>query len=99
LQDAIAARGAPVWFQLYPTEQWKVAEALVKLAERAGSPAIALTVDTLSLNNWETLARLRRSDTRNCADCHGASLAQYVARRPNFDGIDLTGATSFADRT
>ena len=95
IEDAIAARGAPVWFQLYPTNQWDVAEALVRRAERAGSPVIALTVDTLSPNNWETLARLRRSDTRNCADCHGGSLAQYVARRPNFDGIDLTGATSF----
>jgi isopentenyl diphosphate isomerase/L-lactate dehydrogenase-like FMN-dependent dehydrogenase len=95
IEDAIAARGAPVWFQLYPTNQWDVAEALVRRAERAGSPVIALTVDTLSLNNWETLARLRRSDTRNCADCHGGGLAQYVARRPNFDGIDLTGATSF----
>jgi isopentenyl diphosphate isomerase/L-lactate dehydrogenase-like FMN-dependent dehydrogenase len=96
IEDAIAARGAPVWFQLYPTNQWDVATALVRRAERAGSPVIALTVDTLSLNNWETLARLRRSDTRNCADCHaGGSLAQYVARRPNFDGIDLTGAISF----
>ena len=95
IEDAIAARGAPVWFQLYPTEQWKVAEALVRRAERAGSPVIALTVDTLSWNNWETLARLRRSDTRNCGDCHGGSLTQYVARRPNFDGIDLTGATNF----
>src|SRR6516225_3866224 len=95
IEDAIAARGAPVWFQLYPTNQWGVAEALVRRAERAGSPVIALTVDTLSQNNWETLARLRRSDTRNCADCHGGGLAQYVARRPNFDGIDLTGATSF----
>jgi 4-hydroxymandelate oxidase len=94
IEDAIAARGAPVWFQLYPTNQWDVAEALVRRAERAGSPVIALTVDTLSPNNWETLARLRRSDTRNCADCHGGSLAQYVARRPNFDGIDLTGTTS-----
>ncbi len=95
IEDAIAARGAPVWFQLYPTNQWAVAEALVRRAERAGSPVIALTVDTLILNNWETLARLRRTDTRNCADCHGEGLAQYVARRPNFDGIDLTDATSF----
>src|SRR5438128_7909919 len=71
IEDAIAARGAAVWFQLYPTNQWGVAEALVRRAERAGSPVIALTVDTLSPSNWETLARLRRSDTRNCADCHG----------------------------
>ena len=28
IEDAIAARGAPVWFQLYPTRHWEVAEAL-----------------------------------------------------------------------
>jgi len=94
IEDAITARGAPIWFQLYPTNKWEVAEALVRRAERAGSPVIALTIDTLSQANWETLARLRRSDTRNCGDCHGGSLPEYVARRPNFDGIDLRGATS-----
>src|SRR6516162_9888822 len=67
IEDAITARGAPIWFQLYPTNKWEVAEALVRRAERAGSPVIALTIDTLSQANWETLARLRRSDTRNCA--------------------------------
>jgi hypothetical protein len=30
IEDAIAARGAPVWFQLYPTRKWEVAEALVR---------------------------------------------------------------------
>src|SRR5713101_6313221 len=65
IEDAIAARGAPVWFQLYPTNKWEVTEALVRRAERAGVPVIALTVDTAGQTNWETLARLRRSDTRN----------------------------------
>jgi len=60
IEDAIAARGAPVWFQLYPTNKWEVAAALVTRAEQAGSPVIALTVDTLSAQKWETLARLRR---------------------------------------
>jgi 4-hydroxymandelate oxidase len=26
IEDAIAARGAPVWFQLYSTQRWEVAE-------------------------------------------------------------------------
>src|SRR5437667_9780062 len=37
IEDAIAARGAPVWFQLY-RRKWEVTEALVRRAERAGSP-------------------------------------------------------------
>ena len=37
IEDAIAARGAPVWFQLYTTQRWEIAEALVKRAEAAGA--------------------------------------------------------------
>ena len=42
IEDAIAARGAPVWFQLYTTQRWEVAEGLVKRAEAAGAPVIAV---------------------------------------------------------
>jgi 4-hydroxymandelate oxidase len=93
IEDAIAARGAPVWYQLYATSKWDVAAALAKRAERAGSPVIVVTVDGLAQQNWETLSRLRRVDTRVCGDCHGRSLQDYVARKPNFDGLDLTGAS------
>lgn len=93
IEEAIASRGAPVWFQLYPTRKWEIAEALVTRAERAGSPVIVLTVDGPSPVNWETLARLRRTDTRQCDGCHGRTFQEYVARKPNFDGIDLSGVT------
>jgi len=46
LADVMAARGAPVWQQLYATNDWSVTEALVRRAEAAGSDAIALTVDS-----------------------------------------------------
>ncbi len=91
IEDAIAARGAPVWFQLYPTRKWEVAEALAKRAERAGSLVIVVTLDVLATQNWETLFRLRRTDDRPCGTCHGRTMQDYVARKPNFDGIDLTG--------
>ena len=93
IEEAIAARGAPVWFQLYPTPKWEVGEALAKRAERAGSPVIALTVDGPAPPNWETLVRLRRTDTRQCDSCHGRTFREFVARKPNFDGIDLGGVT------
>jgi 4-hydroxymandelate oxidase len=88
IEDAIAARGAPVWFQLYPTDQWEVTEGLVKRAETA--PAVVLTVDAIIDGNWETLARMRRIDTRQCGDCHGRTFRDFLAHRPNFDGLDLT---------
>ena len=88
IEDVIAARGAPVWFQLYP-RRWEITQALLKRAERAGSLVAVVTIDGGASTNWETLARLRRTDTRQCNDCHGSSIQDYVARRPNFDGIDI----------
>src|SRR5262245_48706255 len=71
IEDAIAARGAPVWFQLYTTQRWEIAEGLVKRAEAAGAPAIAVTLDVRSSPKWQTFVRLRRTDTRQCGSCHG----------------------------
>ena len=93
IEEVIAARGAPVWFQLYP-RKWEVTEALLKRAERAGSSVAVVTVDGGAFTNWETLARLRRNDTRQCDGCHASSIRDYVARRPNFDGIDVSDRAS-----
>jgi isopentenyl diphosphate isomerase/L-lactate dehydrogenase-like FMN-dependent dehydrogenase len=92
IEDAIAARGAPVWFQLYTTQRWEATEGLVKRAEAAGAPVIAVTVDVRTPAKWETFVRLRRTDTRDCGSCHG--VADYLSRKPNFTGIDLGGVSS-----
>ncbi len=95
IEDTIAARGAPIWFQLYPTNDRGVTDALVKRAERAGCPVIVVTIDVIARQNWETLARLWRTDTRQCGSCHsGVSIRDFVARKPNFDGIDVSGITN-----
>ena len=94
IEDAIAARGAPVWFQLYTTQRWEVAEGLVKRAQAAGAPAIAVTLDVRSAAKWPTFVRLRRTDTRDCGSCHGAN--DYLSKKPNFTGIDLAGTSSTA---
>ncbi|MEA2890559.1 MAG: 4-hydroxymandelate oxidase [Bradyrhizobium sp.] len=94
IEDAIAARGAPVWFQLYTTQRWEIAQALAKRAESAGAPAIAVTLDVRSSPKWETFARLRRTDTRDCGSCHGVN--DYLSRKPNFSAIDLGGFSSTA---
>src|SRR5258708_23845729 len=92
IEDATAARGAPVWLQLYTTQRWEVAEGLVRRAEAAGAPAIAVTLDVRTPAKWETFVRLRRTDTRDCGSCHG--LNDYLSRKPNFTGIDLGGVSS-----
>ena len=34
IEEVIAARGGPIWYQLYPQSEWRVTEALVRRAER-----------------------------------------------------------------
>jgi len=94
IEDAIAERGAPVWFQLYTTQRWEIGEALVKRALAAGAPAIAVTLDVRSPAKWETFVRLRRTDTRECGSCHGFN--DYLSRKPNFSGIELAGVGTTA---
>ena len=99
IEDAIAARGRPVWFQLYPTDNWAVAEALARRAEKAGAGAIVVTVDVLARQNWETLYRLIPLDTRDCSACHQRSMQSFVQRKPNFDGINLAGVNTTGHTT
>ena len=63
------ARGDPVWYQLYPTNDWDVGRAVVTRAERAGCQVLVLTVDNLG-NNRLTQERATREDTRTCQACH-----------------------------
>ena len=58
VEEVTAARGAPVWYQLYATNKWDVAKAMVQRAENAGCPVIAVTVDRSGGRNQETLFRL-----------------------------------------
>lgn len=94
VEEATATRGAPIWFQLYPTRDWGIGDRLIKRAERAGCGVIVLTVDVLGPQKWETYMRLRRTDTRECGSCHGIN--SYLSRKPNFEGIDLKGTASTA---
>ena len=94
VEDVTKARGAPVWFQLYASPKWEVAQALIKRAEAAGCPVLMVTVDRIAGRNQETLFRLMRSDTRDCSGCHDrSSFAARAVRRHNYDGIDLSSIT------
>ena len=70
VEDVIAARGAPVWMQLYHRLDWAQTRQLVKRAEKAGCPAVVFTVDLLGGSNRETLLRSQQVDTRDCSACH-----------------------------
>jgi 4-hydroxymandelate oxidase len=90
VEDVIAARGAPVWFQLYTTSSFDVTTKLVKRAEAAGCPVVAVTVDLPAGRNIETALRLARTDTRTCTACH-AQTGSAFSSRPMFSQIDAAG--------
>jgi len=82
IEDAIEARGGPVWFQLYHQQDWAITRQMVKRMEKAGAPAIVFTVDLLGGSNRETMIREARKDTRTCTKCHlgGAPLPGVSGR-------------------
>ena len=95
VEDVTAARGAPVWFQLYTTNRFDATKQLVKRAEAAGCPVVAVTVDTPNGRNTVTASRLRKDDTRTCSNCHvvgpSGNPAPNLALKPMMAGIDTKG--------
>src|SRR5437667_617397 len=95
VEDVIKARGGPIWYQLYTTDNFDVTTKLVKRAEAAGCPVVAITVDLPAGRNTETATRFQRLDTRECANCHGSAgpggNGQVVGSKPMFAGIDTRG--------
>ncbi len=89
IEDVTAARGEPVWFQLYATPEWEATRRMVKRAEAAGSKVLLLTVDLPVGTNRMTSRRFARHDTRDCKACHGTSFASYASRKPMFEGLNL----------
>jgi len=92
--EAVAsARGGSIWYQLYPTDSWRVTQALMKRAETAGCPVLVLTVDLPAGRNTETQARFAKEDTRQCSSCHLPGWSGFLRRKPMFDGLDVTGVS------
>ncbi len=96
VEDVSAARGAPIWYQLYPTDQWPITQALVRRAEAAGCPVLVLTVDLQGGSNRLTLARAIPRDSRDCTACHTTSrtrLSGFIIGKPMFSGLDISAVT------
>jgi len=101
IEDVTAARGAPVWFQLYGRTDWNETKQMVKRAEAAGAPAVVFTVDLIGGSNRETMLRSQTVDTRQCENCHqggrprpgieGGGMPQDTRRKPMVAGIVPSG--------
>ncbi|MEE4360274.1 MAG: alpha-hydroxy acid oxidase [Pseudomonadales bacterium] len=70
VEEVNAARGEPVWFQLYAPPDWTRTRALVQLSRDAGCPVLVITVDLKGGSNRLTLERYKRLDDRDCGACH-----------------------------
>src|SRR2546421_1041216 len=70
IEEVINARGGPVWYQLYASQDWNATLQTVKRIEKSGCPVLVWTVDILGGRNLETVQRFRRLDTRECLSCH-----------------------------
>ena len=93
IEDVIAARGQPVWFQLYPTNQWATARMMLERAEEAGARVVVLTVDLNSSSNRVLLGQFIRTDDRDCSSCHGTgSVEDFVRLNPMYSGSSVTFA-------
>jgi isopentenyl diphosphate isomerase/L-lactate dehydrogenase-like FMN-dependent dehydrogenase len=96
VEDVTSAHGGPIWYQLYPTNTWRITQALVKRAEAAGCPVLVLTVDLPAGRNTETQSRFTREDTRQCSSCHQPGWDGYLRRKAMFERLDLTGVSLFS---
>lgn len=93
IEDVTAARGEPVWFQLYPTNQWSTAQMMLERAERAGARVVVLTVDLNSGSNRVLLGQHERIDERDCSTCHGTgSVEDFLRLNPMYQGSRVTFA-------
>ena len=70
VEEVNAARGEPVWFQLYQRPDWNHTREILKRVEAAGCPAVVFTVDLLGGRNMETFNRVLRANRQLCASCH-----------------------------
>ncbi len=95
-EDVIAARGAPIWQQLYATDDFSVTQGIVRRAEKAGCTAIALTVDSPGARNVETLKRATLADNRDCGACHTPTSRLMWRRAPLFAGLDVSHVTGIS---
>ena len=87
IEDVVAAKGGPVWFQLYRSPDWNMTLAMIKRAEASGSQILAWTVDSQGGGKRSVLARARRQDRQFCGGCHTLN--------PNDQGIEGIGGGNF----
>jgi isopentenyl diphosphate isomerase/L-lactate dehydrogenase-like FMN-dependent dehydrogenase len=94
VSEVAQAFGGPLWFQLYPTDDWDVTVQLIRRAEDAGSSVLILTVDTPGGSNRETMRRGGNQANPECRVCHQPGLQAFLKRHPIYRDIDSSRVRS-----
>jgi isopentenyl diphosphate isomerase/L-lactate dehydrogenase-like FMN-dependent dehydrogenase len=89
INEVVREFQAPVWYQLYQTDQWSVTEAVVRRAEDSGASVLVLLVD----RPWATPAGGAKA--KACQSCHEPGAAGFVKTHPAYQGIDISKITTF----
>jgi isopentenyl diphosphate isomerase/L-lactate dehydrogenase-like FMN-dependent dehydrogenase len=91
VEDVNAARGEPVWFQLYQRDEWGQTRQLLKRVESAGCPALVFTVDLLGGRNMEQFNRVFQRNRQQCGACHlnGQPLTD-LRNRPMLNALSVS---------
>jgi len=87
VEEVNAARGEPVWFQLYVRPQWAQTRELVKRVEAAGCPALVFTVDLLGGRNNEIFSRVQQRNQQQCGSCHKGNPLTDLTNRPMVNAL------------
>ena len=87
VEDVNAARGEPVWFQLYHRNDWGQTRQLVKRVETAGCPALVFTVDLIGGRNPEPFLRVQRQNRSQCGACHVGEPMADTKNRPMLNAL------------
>lgn len=94
LRDVVKEYQHPVWFQLYPTNEWDVTKQLIESANRAGCPVLMLTADNPARSNREMQNRAGNKTEPKCRACHEPGVQAFLREHAMFEGIDFSRVRS-----
>ena len=91
IEDVVAARGGPVWFQLYRDPDWSRTLASHDYVGRGGRvpPVLAWTIESQGGGKRIVHARARRRDRAFCGTCHTLDTDDRDLARPGFLGSTI----------
>jgi 4-hydroxymandelate oxidase len=97
IEDVTAARGAPVWFQLYAAAKWQDTQTMLKRAEASGCSVVVLTVEMLAGSNRETQRHFNKKDNRACNSCHVIpGMKGFIEGKPMIKELPMIDSRDFS---